>query len=166
MERDCNVILLCGFKSANYGLNLIKSYFLPNLVNQRDIEHTVIKKANQFISFKFGDIHRLDIMNLVGGGTNFESLMKSNKMSETKRFFPYEWFDHPDKMENTELPPFNAFYSKLRSCNRLETDYNGNTNLFNSGLPTKEAVIQLKLTKPPPIGNDNYQYLQQLWKQH
>ena len=53
LERYCNVLPLLGFNSAKYDLNLIKSYLLPILVNARDIEPTVIKKANQFIWFKF-----------------------------------------------------------------------------------------------------------------
>ena len=55
-ERYCNVLPVFGFNSAKYDINLIKSYLLPILVNERDIEPTVIKKANQFVSFKFRDI--------------------------------------------------------------------------------------------------------------
>ena len=66
LERYCNVSPVFGFSSAKYDLNLIKSYLLPILVNKRDIEPTVIKKTNQFISFKFGDIQLLDIMNFLG----------------------------------------------------------------------------------------------------
>ena len=55
-ERQGNVLPVFGFNSAKYDINLIKSYLLPILVNERDIEPIVIKKANQFVSFKFGDI--------------------------------------------------------------------------------------------------------------
>ena len=65
-ERYCNVSPVFGFNSAKYDINLIKSYLLPTLVNERDIEPTVMKKANQFVSFKFGDIQLLDIMNFLG----------------------------------------------------------------------------------------------------
>ena len=99
---------LFGFNSAKYDLNLIKSYLLPILVNERDIEPTVITKANHFISFKFGDIQLLDTMNLLDGATSLDSFLKAYKTSETKRFFPYKWSDHPDKMQNTELPPHDA----------------------------------------------------------
>ena len=51
LERYCNVLPVFGFNSAKYDLNSIKSCLLPILVNERDIEPTVIKKANQFISF-------------------------------------------------------------------------------------------------------------------
>ena len=123
LERFCNVLPVFGFNSEKYDLNLIKSYLLPILVNERGIEPTVIKEANQFISFKFGDIQLLDRMNFLGGVTRLDSFLKAYKTSETKWFFPYESIDHPDKMQNTELPSFDAFYSKLRSCNPLETEY-------------------------------------------
>ena len=83
----------------------MKSYLLPILVNERDIEPSVINKANQFISFKFDDIQLLAILNFLAGATSLVSFLKAYKTSETKGFFPYEWFDHPDKMQNTELPP-------------------------------------------------------------
>ena len=90
---------------------------LPILVNERNIEPTVIKKGKQFISFKFGDFQLLDIMNFLGGATGFDSFLKACKTSETKGFFPYEWFDHPDKTQKPEVFPYDAFYSKRRSCN-------------------------------------------------
>ena len=58
-ERHCDVLPVFGFNSAKYHINLIKSYLLPILLNERDIEPTVMKKANQFVSFKFGDIQLL-----------------------------------------------------------------------------------------------------------
>ena len=36
---------------------------------------------------------------------------------------------------------------------------------MKSGLITEQAVVKLKLSKPPPTGIENYQYLQQIWKQ-
>ena len=104
-------------------------------------------------------------MNFLGGATSLDSFLKANKTSETKGFFPHEWFDNPDKMQNPELPPYDAFYSKLRSCNSLETEYTDYVNLLKSGLTTEQAVIKLKLSKPPPTGIENYLYLQQIRKQ-
>ena len=68
-------------------------------------------------------------------------------------------------MQNTELPPHDAFYSKIRSCNRLEAECTDYVNLLKSGLTTERAVVKLKLSKPPPTGIENYQYLQLIWKQ-
>ena len=44
LERYCNVLPIFGFNRAKYDLNLIKSYLLSILVNERNIEPTVIKK--------------------------------------------------------------------------------------------------------------------------
>ena len=160
-----NVLPVFGFNGAKYALNLIKWYLLPILVNERDIEPTVMKKANQFSSFHFSNIQLLDIMKNLGGATSLDSFLKAYRTLETKRFFPYEWFDHPDKMHKTELPPYNAFYSKLRSCNPLEAEYTDYANLLKSGLTKEQAVVKLKLSKPPPTWIENYQYLQKIWKQ-
>ena len=165
LERYCNVLPVFGFKSAKYDLNLIKSYLLPILVNERDIEPTVIKKVNQFISFRFGVIQLSDRMNFHGGATSLDSFLKAYKTSKTKGFFPYEWFDHPNKMQKTELPPYDALYSKLCSCNPLGAEYTDYVNPLKSRLTTEREVVNLKLSKPPPTGIENYQYLQQTWKQ-
>ena len=60
MERYCNVLPVFGSSSTKYDLNLIKSSLLPMLVKERDIEPTVIKKANQFMSFINGDVQQLE----------------------------------------------------------------------------------------------------------
>ena len=69
--------------------------------------------------------------------------------------------------QNTEYrtSPIWRFYSKLHSCNPPETDYTDYVNLLKSGLTTERVVVKLELSKPPPTGNENYQYLQQKWKQ-
>ena len=100
----------------------------------RDIEPMVIKKANQFVSFKFGSIQLLDIMNFLGGATSLDSFLKAYKTTETKGFFPYEWFDCPKKLLNTELPAYNDFFSKLRNNNPLESDYAPYGKLIESGM--------------------------------
>ena len=74
-ERYCNVSPVFGFNSAKNDFNLIKSYLLSILVNVRDVELTVLKKANQFVSFKFGDIQLLNIMNFPRGVTSLDSFL-------------------------------------------------------------------------------------------
>ena len=165
LECYCNVLPGSGFNNAKYYLTLVKSYLLPSLVNERDIEPTVTKKANQFLSFKFGNIQRLDILNLLGGATNLDSFLEAYKTSETKSLFPYEWFDHPDKLQNSELPPYDGLYSNLRSCNPLEAENRDYVNLLKIVLITQKTVVKPKLSKPSPTGIEIYHYLQQMWKQ-
>ena len=104
LERYCYVLPVFGLKSAKIDLNSIKSYLLPNFVNGRDIETTVIKKSNQFIKLKLGGNQLLDILNFHGGATSLGSILKAYKTSKTKGSFPCELFDHPDNLQNTEFP--------------------------------------------------------------
>ena len=161
-ERYCNTLPVFGFNSAKYDINLIKSYLLPILVIERQIESVVIKKANQFVFFKFGDVQLLDIMNLLGGATSLDSFLKAYKTEETKGFFPYEWFDNPEKLNNKELPPCDSFFSKLRNINPLEKGYDFE-NLTTSGLSSEQAVCKLRLNKIPPTGDENYACLRSIW---
>ena len=121
------------------------------------------RKANQFVSFKFGDVQFLDIMNFLGGPTSLDSFLKAYRTSKTKGFFPYEWFDCPQKMNNSELPPYDAFFSKLRNVNPLEKSYSDYQELLSSGLKTEEVLSKMKVFKPPPSGEENYQYLLDIW---
>ena len=158
LERYCNALPVSGFKSAKYDINLIKSYLLTILINERNMEPTVIKKANRFVSFKFGDVQFLDILIFLGGATSFDSFPKAYKTSETKGFFPHEWFDCPKKINNSKLPFYEAFFSSLRNVNSLEKDYSAYQKLFSCGLKTEEALSKMKFSKPPLSGEENYQY--------
>ena len=89
-ECYCNASQVFGFNSAKYDFNLIKSYLLPFHVNDRDMQPTVLTKANQFVSFKFGDIQLLDIMYFLGGANSLDSCPKAYQTKETKSFFPHE----------------------------------------------------------------------------
>ena len=102
-------------------------------------------------------------MNFLGGATSLDSFLKAYKTSETKSFFADEWFDCPQKMNNSELPPYDAFFSKLQNVNLLEKDYSDYQKLLSSGLKTEEALSKMKFSKPPPSGEENYQYLFDIW---
>ena len=90
VEHYCNVFFVFHFNSAKHDLKLLKSYSLPILVNEQEIEPTVIKKGNQFISFKFGDIQSLDILIFLGGATSLDFFLKAYRTSENKKSLPYE----------------------------------------------------------------------------
>ena len=87
-ERYVNTLPVLGFNSGKNDLNLIKSYLLPYLILERDIRPTVIKKANHFVSLKFGYVKFLDILNFLGGATSIDSFLKAYKTSETNGCCP------------------------------------------------------------------------------
>ena len=145
-----------GLNSAKNDLNLIKTYLIPLLVNEMEIEPTVIKKANQTISFKFGNVQFLDIMNFLGVATSLDSFLKAYKTSETKGFFPYEWFDSPAKLTYPALPPYNESFSRLRNFNPLDKAYSDYQSFVNSGCSSEEALKKLKVSSITPTGLKNY----------
>ena len=104
-----------GCKDSVLPENLKKSI----LKNERQIEPVDIKKANQFGSFKFGDVQLIDIMKFFDGATSLDSFLKAYKTEETKSFFPYVWFDNPEQLNTKELPSYDSFFSKLRNINLL-----------------------------------------------
>ena len=85
--RYCTTLPIFDFNSAKDDIKLIKSFLLPIRVNERQIEPTVVKKANQFVSLKFCDVKLLDFMNFLGA-SSLDSLLKADKTEETKSFFP------------------------------------------------------------------------------
>ena len=158
LDRYCNVLPVFGIKSAKYDIHLIKSYFLPFLINERNMEPTVIKKTNHFVSFGFGDVQLLDIMNFLVGAISVDSFLKAYRTSETNSFFTYECFACPQKVNTSEFPAYDAFFIKLRNVNPLENDYSDFQKLLSCWLKTKEALSTMKFSKTPP-SEENYQIL-------
>ena len=107
---------------------MIKSYLIPYLIRHKEQVTSVIKKANDLKSFKFGDVQFLDIMKFLGGATTLHSFLKAYKISEAKGILPSEWFDNP------ELPPYETFFSKLRNNNPLDKDFIDYEKMRKSGL--------------------------------
>ena len=103
-------------------------------------------------------------MNFLGGATSLDSFLKACKTIETKGFFPYEWFDCPEKMKNNEFPPMTHSLAFCAITTPLEKDYNEFENLVNSGLTTEQAVAKLRIDRIPPTGAENYSYLQSVWE--
>ena len=105
-------------------------------------------------------------MKFLGGATTLDSFLKAYKASETKGFFPYEWFDNPDKLDFPGLPPYEAFFSKLRNNNPLDKDFTDYEKLRKSGLDEQQALKKLQIKTVPPSGLDNYSYLQLFWQKN
>ena len=79
-ERYVNTLPVFGFNNGKYDLILIKSYLLPYLIHERDIQPAVIKKANHIVSFKIDDVRFLDILTFLGGATFLVSFLKAYKL--------------------------------------------------------------------------------------
>ena len=56
----------------------------------------------------------LDIINYLGPGTSYEKWVKAYECETVKSWFPYEWFDTPEKRDFRGLPKYEDWYSKLK----------------------------------------------------
>ena len=88
LERYVYTLPVFGFNSGRHGLSFIKSYLVPYLICDKEQEASVIKKANDFTSFKFGDVQFLDIMKFLSGATTLDSFSKPTKLAKRKNSFP------------------------------------------------------------------------------
>ena len=127
----------------------MRKYFLPLLVNERGIEPIVLRKANPFVSFKFEDVKLLCILNFFSGAKRLNFSLKAYKTSETKSYFPHQWFEDPEKLNNTQLPHCDTIFSKLCKINSRKRDYSDFQGLKDDDSTSEETLLKLKLKQLP-----------------
>ena len=88
MELYSNVLPVFVFNNAKYDLTLIKSYLFSIFVDEQDLEYTVIAKADQFISFMYGDNQLVDILNFHAGHQVLIPCWKLEVLPKPKVFSP------------------------------------------------------------------------------
>ena len=106
----------------------------------------------------------LDILDFLGGVTTLVNFLKAYGASEEKGFFPYESFDSAEKLNETQLPPNESFWSKLKNHNVLSVDYDKFMDCKKRGIEEKEALKKLKLKTVPKNTVENYRELQNIWE--
>ena len=109
LERYNNILPVFGINSGWYEINFFKSYLFPHLINEKEIEPTVITKANDFVSFKIEVVEPPDIIKFLGGATTLDSILKAYKAREMKGYFRCASFDTPSKLYEQQLPSFHDY---------------------------------------------------------
>ena len=107
-----NQVPVVGFNSGRYDLKLIRQYFVPLMAQDKDVFAAEKNGRIMFINtpkFKF-----LDVMNYLAPGITYDKWVKTYGATLAKSWLPYEWFDSPDKLDFPGLPPYLAWYSKLK----------------------------------------------------
>jgi hypothetical protein len=114
-------------------------------------KHTyTIKRNSSYLNIENNKLKFLDITNFFAQGYSYSDFLKAYGIEEQKSYWPYEWFDNTDKLEETCLPPYDAYYSTLKRGNTL--------NLEHEKWLEKGAQGE-----PPQTGLQKYEELQQLW---
>jgi len=88
-----------------------------------EIVLNVLKRGSSMICLDYNRLRFLDIMNYVCPGTSLSQYLKTYKAEQTKQFFPYEYVDSLDKLNDDSLPAKSQFYSKLKDTHISHQDY-------------------------------------------
>ena len=120
LEGHLAKLPVTGFNSGKYDINALKAFLMPILMD--DLKFT-IKKTNTFMCLSSERPRFLDILSFLAPGFSYAKFLKAYGYPQTKGFFPYEWFDSLDKLEQTCLPPPEAFHSTLHNEDISEEDY-------------------------------------------
>ena len=101
-----------GFNSGHYDLKLIRQHFIPLLA--QDPGTFAAEKNGRIMFINTPKFKFLDVLNYLGPGITYEKWVKTYGATLTKSWLPYEWLDSPDKLDFPGLPPYMAWYSKLK----------------------------------------------------
>ena len=130
IEEWCNQVPVLGFNSGRYDLNLIREHFAERLSDTTG-KVRVAKNGNKIMFILTKNFRFLDIMNYLGPGTSYEKWVKAHECEIVKSWFPYEWFDTPEKLDFRRLPKYEDWYSKLKGGYVLTRDeWDGFQRLF------------------------------------
>ena len=116
----CKELVVLGFNSASYDLNLIKPTLIQILL--KDIQF-VIKRTNSYLCLKTSKLRFLDIKNFLAPGFSYRKFLVAYGAELRKFYFPYEFVTDLDKL-NSGLPEHNVFYSSLSKLNITQEEYN------------------------------------------
>ena len=83
----------------------------------------VIKRNNTFMCLSTDQLKFLDMTNYIAPGFSYDKYLKAYGCEVTKGHFPYEYMDHLERLDDTVLPPKEAFFSRLKKEGISDEDY-------------------------------------------
>ena len=110
-----------GFNSGKYDLNAVKEFLFPYLVGTQPSKFAVKRNSNH-MCIKTEYLKLPDISNYLAPRFSYNQFLKAYECDQTKGFFPCEWIDGLDKLEETPLPLHETFYSSLKNQNITEEE--------------------------------------------
>ena len=122
LEQYLQEFPVVGFNTGKYDVNAMKVALLTRLVDSHKIKNTV-KRNNHFMCTKTEKLKFLVIANYMAPGCSYIQHLQVYKCTEQKGFFPYEWMTSLDKLNVSQLPPHETFYSTLKNENISTEDY-------------------------------------------
>ena len=139
-----------GFNSGKYDLNAVKQFLIPYFLSMSKTEEqreedkeekeqddkekeeeendgvgsfNVIKRNNTFMCLSTDQLKFLDMTNYIAPGFSYDKYLKAYGCEVTKSHFPYEYMDFLTRLDDTALPPKEAFFSRLKKEGISDEDY-------------------------------------------
>ena len=103
-------LIILGFNSGSYDLNLIKKQLIEQLA---DITEFVIRRSNHYHCIKTPNLKFLDIKNYLAPGFSYRKFLKAYGCDYSKFFFPYEWLENLSKLKTNQFFPHKAVFRHL-----------------------------------------------------
>ena len=132
LNKTCKQVPVLGFNSGRYDINLIKKDLFA-VIGPSNVDMVI--KNPSYMCISTDRIKILDISNYLAAGTNYDSFTSSylggckclNKVcctcGLTKGHFCYEYITSFDKLNESVLPPKEAFDSKLKNTQLTDDQY-------------------------------------------
>lgn len=124
-----------GFNSAKYDANIMKIYLsgaLTKYDKPEEGEVIPLKTNSMYRVITSKSLKFLDVANFLAAGVSLDKWLKAYKCTMTKGFFPYEWLDDYNKLDQDHLPSYNEWYSSLKGKNISMDDYNYCIDVWNT----------------------------------
>ena len=119
----CTVLPVLGFNSSSYDMRLIRKHFpevLSDDAKNGDMANLqVVNGTKGFMVVCNGALRFLDVKNYLAPGTSLKKFLIQSHTDLQKGLFPYEYLTDMSVLADTQLPPPEQWYSKLKGCNEL-----------------------------------------------
>ena len=102
----CKELVVFGFNSASYDLNLIKPTLIQILLKKIQF---VIKRTNSYLCLKTSKLQFLDIKNVLAPGFSYRKFLVAYGVELRKFYFSYKFVTDLDKLKSGLLE-HSAFY--------------------------------------------------------
>jgi len=106
--------IVIGINSSCYDIPLVKAHLLEYLLDKIKF---VILKGKSFTCLATTKLKFLDTKNYIEPGFDHAKFIRAYEVEQQKFYWPYEWFQNLQQLDEPTLPPHQAIYSSLRKEN-------------------------------------------------
>jgi hypothetical protein len=110
-----------------------------------------VKQGNNYSCIATSRFSFLDIKNYLSPGSSYDQFIKAYDIQDNKEYFPYEYLSSAAVLKETQLPPYDAYFSTLKNCNVLAVEHD-------------RWVSNKCSNTEPPTGPEKYVRIQGLWR--